>query len=136
MNEILLHDSISEQLKRQLSNFWTDINYDRIDERIDDAYELCMNRFSATNNKYLNPDGKPCFLLYHSGCWCIFLYYLSRCLVDDPDTLCDAEKIYYLNKILHNVDWYCGIDLPSHIMVEHPLGSVLGRAKYGDYLFI
>lgn len=48
----------------------------------------------------------------------------------------NADKIYYLNKILHSIDWYCGIELPKHFMVEHPLGSVLGRANYGDYLFI
>lgn len=136
MSEIWMHDSILEQLKRQLNNFWADINYDKIKERIDDAYELCMNCFSAVNNKYLNPDGKPCFLLDHSGCWCIFLYYLSRCMAEKRNTLSEAEKIYYLNKILHSVDWYCGINLPNHFMVEHPLGSVLGRADYGDYLFL
>lgn len=47
-----------------------------------------------------------------------------------------AETVYYLNKILHSVDWFYEIELPSHFMVEHPLGSVLGRANYGDFLFI
>lgn len=47
-----------------------------------------------------------------------------------------AAKIFYLNKILHGVDWYYEIELPPHFMVEHPLGSILGRAKYGDYLLI
>ncbi len=47
-----------------------------------------------------------------------------------------AKQVYYLNKILHSVDWYCKIELPEHFMVEHPLGSVLGRTKYGNYLYI
>lgn len=92
-----------------------------------------MEALSASNDKYLNPEGKPHFSLYHSSCWTIFLYYLSNCLKDEGSS---AELIFYLNKILHSVDWYYEIDLPKHFMVTHPLGSVLGRAKYGDYLHI
>lgn len=40
-----------------------------------------------------------------------------------------------MNKILHGVEWFYEVDLPPHFMVEHPIGSVLGRAEYGDYLF-
>ena len=38
--------------------------------------------------------------------------------------------------MLHSVDWFYEIELPVHFMVEHPLGSVLGRANYGDFLCI
>lgn len=37
---------------------------------------------------------------------------------------------------MHSVDWFYEIELPVHFMVEHPLGSVLGRADYGDFLLI
>ena len=37
---------------------------------------------------------------------------------------------------MHGIDWYHQIDLPVHFLAEHPLGSVLGRAKYGDYFFV
>ena len=37
---------------------------------------------------------------------------------------------------MHSVDWYYEVKLPVHFMAEHPLGSVLGRAEYGDYLFV
>ena len=37
---------------------------------------------------------------------------------------------------MHANDWFYAIDLPNHFLCEHPLGSVLGRAKYGDYFFI
>lgn len=47
-----------------------------------------------------------------------------------------ADKLYYLNKIMHSVDWYWAIELPDHFYAEHPLGSVLGRAQYGDYLIL
>lgn len=134
--DVILYHNILEQLGRQLNNFFIDVDMSLIAEKISEAYERCMVALSASNNKYLNPNGVPKFSLEHSGCWSIFLYYLSNCLKMHRGGGENADKIYYLNKILHSVEWYCGIELPKHFMVEHPLGSVLGRAVYGDYLFI
>lgn len=47
-----------------------------------------------------------------------------------------TEYVYYLNKIMHSIDWFYAVSLPEHFGAEHPLGSVLGRANYGDYFFI
>ena len=37
---------------------------------------------------------------------------------------------------MHTVDWFYQVELPVHFMAEHPLCSVLGKAKYGDYFFV
>lgn len=37
---------------------------------------------------------------------------------------------------MNGVDWYHKVKLPIHFFSEHPLGSVLGNASYGDYLFV
>lgn len=37
---------------------------------------------------------------------------------------------------MHSVDWFYTVDLPIHFLCEHPLGSVLGRAQYGDWLLV
>ena len=34
------------------------------------------------------------------------------------------------------MDWFYEIELPNYWGVEHPVGSVLGRAQYNDGLFI
>ena len=34
------------------------------------------------------------------------------------------------------MDWFYEIELPTYWGVEHPVGSVLGRAKYNDGLYI
>ena len=47
-----------------------------------------------------------------------------------------ADQLYYLNKTMNGVDWCWAIDLPDHFIVEHPIGTVLGRAQYGDFLCI
>lgn len=132
----LMYQSILEQLKRQLNSFFIDVDISLIEIEIEEAYKRCMGALSASKNKYLNPDGVARFFLEHSGCWSLFLYYLSNCLANNSQGSKIADKIFYLNKILHSIDWYCQVELPEHFMVEHPLGSVLGRADYGDYLFI
>ena len=40
-----------------------------------------------------------------------------------------------MNKMLNAVDLFYAIDLPEHWNCEHPLGSIMGRAKYGDCFF-
>ncbi len=37
---------------------------------------------------------------------------------------------------MHGVDWFYAVDLPVHFFAEHPVGSVLGKAKYGDHLLV
>ena len=65
----------------------------------------------------------------------IFLYYLSNETYKRNvcPGLCD--KIYYLNKIMHSVDLFYAIELPTKFGAEHPLSSVMGRAKYSDGFF-
>lgn len=131
MGQLSLYQNIMEQLNRQLHNFFIDVDLAAIEGKVAEAYERCITALTASKNKYLNPDEIPHFYLEHSGCWSMFLYYLSNSLKN----VCGADKIYYLNKILHGVEWFYEVELPEHFMVEHPIGSVLGRADYGDYLF-
>ena len=71
----------------------------------------------------------------HSLTWMIFLYRISVLLYKGGKNQ-EANMVYYLNKIMHGIDWFYKVELPIHFMAEHPLGSVLGKAQYGDYLFV
>lgn len=83
MKQLCMHRDIYKQLKKQLQNFFVNIDLSVIEGKIDEAYERCIAAISASNNKYLNPNGTPRFLLNNSGCWSIFLYYLSNSLKND-----------------------------------------------------
>ena len=72
---------------------------------------------------------------YHSVQYMTFLYYLSHDIYKNANVGQICDKIYYLNKIFHSVDLFYAIDLPAHFGAEHPLGVVMGRAKYGDGFF-
>ena len=43
-----------------------------------------------------------------------------------------ADKLYYLNKMMNGVDLYHQIELPAVWGCEHPMGSIMGRATFGE----
>ena len=109
-----------------------------LNAHFDHALNACETNFSQSENKYFHvetEEGRTCrFNPYHSVQYMIFLYYLSHELYkNSAGDICD--KLYYLNKIFHAVDLFYAIDLPEHFGAEHPLGSVMGRAKYGNGFF-
>lgn len=92
--------------------------------------EFC---FSFSANKYYRRDGKVFFSIYHSGQYCIFLYYLARQIfIERPEQRTLADKVYFLNKTLNGIDLYYEVQMPKVFHLDHPLGTVLGRASYAD----
>ena len=109
-----------------------------LEAHFDKALKECEINFTHSDNKYFiveTEEGRTCrFNPYHSVQYMIFLYYLSHELYkNSAGDICD--KLYYLNKIFHSVDLFYAIELPAHFGAEHPLGSVMGRAKYGNGFF-
>lgn len=65
----------------------------------------------------------------------IFLYTLSNELYKVYGRNSISDKVYYLNKIMNGVDMFYEIEMPNHWGAEHPVGSVMGRAKYDEVFF-
>lgn len=127
------HDMLKMLVKKQLNNLFFLEEYEEVilDKPIETASEKSINNFSHQNNKYFWSEDKVVFNPYHSGQYAIFLYYLSNILMDVDRSL--ADRVYYLNKMLNGVDLYYEINLPDVFFLEHPVGSVMGRAKYSNY---
>lgn len=134
-------EEILAQLLMQLKShfFISEEEKEIIESRFEYAISACEENFSHSENKYYFTElggAKMCrFNPYHSVQYMTFLYYLSHDIYLNANIgqLCD--KIYYLNKILHSVDLLYAIELPAHFGAEHPLGSVMGRAKYSNGFF-
>ena len=136
MNYLYPKDEIFSILSRQLENQFIllkeDIPFLKVG--FDKALNCCERCFSRCRNKYYHsPDG-VIFNPFHSGQYTIFLYWLARCLYEEwgerVRSLCD--RIYFLNRALNSVDLYYEVKLPEFFFLEHPLGSVIGRATFGD----
>jgi serine O-acetyltransferase len=122
---------VSNQLT---NNFSLDVNEESfLLEAISEALQRTERCFSNTNNKYYwNKNGELVFNPYHSAQNSIFLYFLSKEAWLMGKTLL-ADRIYYLNKMLNCCDLFYEIDLPEIFLLEHPVGSVMGRASYSNF---
>lgn len=97
-------------------------------KRVMQRVEKC---FDGTTNKYYHRDGEVYFNPFHSGQYCIYLYWFSRTIFEAGNSFL-ADKIYYLNKIMHGCDMFYEVELPEVFMLDHPVGSVIGRGMFGE----
>ena len=89
--------------------------------------------FSRVRLKGFFANGQPRFSHLHCDQYAIFLYYLSNSTFREKPGHPIADKAYALNKALHALDAYYEVQLPDVFSVQHPVGTVLGRASYADY---
>jgi serine O-acetyltransferase len=105
-----------------------------LSQALDTAIERCHHCFARNLNKYFRRNDRVHFSPFHSGQYCIFLYYLGHSMARNGSTSL-ADRVYYLNRALNGVDLFHQIHLPEVFCVEHPLGAVIGRAQIGNYFF-
>tara|TARA_R110002124_G_scaffold71080_5_gene190470 strand:+ start:52504 stop:53190 length:687 start_codon:yes stop_codon:yes gene_type:complete len=142
MKMSLTEQELSRYVAMQLSNFFPDQQQHSID--IDDIMNQALQRisycFGHIHRKYyqsLDDNGKSQTLFNHlnSDHYASFLYVLSnQAWRENKITL--AEKLFYLNKALNGFDCFYSVELPEIFMLVHPVGTVLGNAKYQDYLVV
>lgn len=128
-------EALDKLIRHQIHNlFFLDITEDQVLSKcLAEALVNTEKCFSHSKNKYYIRDGEIYFSTYHSGQYCIFLYLLSRQVyLNDPKNTALADKIYYLNRTLNGLDIFYEVEMPEAFHLDHPLGSVMGRAKYGN----
>lgn len=130
-------DGLASLVSLQLrNNFGLDDPSDQ--EKLTDAIGFAVDRVEAcfgciANKYYSDSDGSTVFDPFHSCQYTTFLYYVSsRLATQHPDSNI-ASKVYCLNKMLSGCDLYHAIELPDVFFMEHPVGSVMGRAAYANY---
>lgn len=125
---------IEEQLILQLSSLFKLSEEEKllININIKEVFSRCEYCFSCTNEKYYWGDGDCLFNPYHSDQYAIFLYYFSNTIFRLGEAYLLADKLYYLNKMMNACDLFYEVELPRFFILDHPVGSVIGRAQYGD----
>ena len=129
-------EDIINGLIRQLNSFFSvsDSEINVIKALGKTVFQRCEYNFSKNDNKYYSRNGETYFNPYHSGQYTVFLYYFSNTIFKkEKDSLQLADKIYYLNRTMNACDLFYEVELPEIFSLDHPLGTVMGRAKFGDY---
>jgi serine O-acetyltransferase len=123
----------------QLNNLFNDGNL------IDKDYLMTFQKkalrrlekaISHTKLKYYYQDNKPFFNHLHSDHYSMYLYLLSNTIWQINQDIQCASKLFLLNKALHGIDVFYSVELPEIFSFVHPVGTVLGHAKYSDYFVV
>lgn len=139
MKQSLTQRELTQYLANQLNFFFNDgrnVSEGTLTEVVSEAlkkFELCCSHITL---KYCHDGSEVLFNHLHSDQYSMFLYLASHSAYRIGLEAHIATKIYLLNKALHGIDVFFEIELPSIFLFVHPLGTVLGRAKYKDYFVV
>lgn len=135
----LTENELAEYLSRQINIFFPSKKLVGVDEILKiqnlalPKVEFC---FSKINIKYFFVDKNSIFNHLNGDQYSMFLYFMCHIAYKEFNNIDLASKIYLLNKSLHGVDAFYEVDLPDVFVFIHPLGTVLGRASYKDFLVV
>ena len=90
--------------------------------------------FVRINKKYFFDGSDALFNHLHGDQYAMWLYLLGNELARSGGPAAACSKLFLLNKALHGCDLFYEVELPSIFLLVHPLGTVLGRGRYSDYL--
>ncbi len=133
----LSSNQLSLYLQKQLDAFFPDgLSYrNTIQLIIDKALEKIEYCFERVKGKYFNNGSKTLFNYLNGDHYCMFLYFVSR-----EAYLNGFENLYLktsmLNKNMFSIDLYGHIAMPDIFLLVHPIGTIIGRATFNNYLVI
>lgn len=124
---------------RQLENFFPDgeaVPADEIAAASAGALERLEHCFRQIRVGHYCRDGVARFNHLYSDQYLVFLWFLSNELWRRGRSASAMNKVYLLNKALHAFDCAYDTRLPDVFVIIHGVGTVLGKAEYGDGLVV
>lgn len=97
------------------------------------AVARCFRRIALPG--YTQGEKEAILSHLHGDRYATFLALLARelSIANHADL---ATRAYLLNKALHGIDVFHEVVLPEVFLLVHPVGTVIGRAKLGNFLCI
>lgn len=132
-------EELTKFVVKQINHHYPDerpVKSDNIKFILNNVLQKLEFNFKHVKNKYFEDNGLVYFDHLHGDQYSMFLYLLSREAFLIGNNIDLAKKIYLLNKAMFGLDVFYEVELPSIFLFVHPVGTVLGRAKYSDYLVV
>lgn len=135
----LTQQELKKYIELQISNYFPD-KYRFQGSDIDKAFTMALERVEYCFKHISLPaytDSKNTFFSHlHSDQYCQFLYFLSNSLWEISENKPICDKIILLNKTLNGMFFSYKAGLPDIFLLIHPIGTVIGNAKYSDFLVV
>ncbi len=139
LRKTLTEDALAAYVAEQVNHLFNDgrlVSGDTVRGLLSDVLPRLEYCFSHVDNKYFFDGQSVVFNHLHGDQFAMFLYLLANAAHRAGVGGDVASKIYLLNKALHGIDAFYEVELPSVFLFVHPLGTVLGRGRYADYLTV
>lgn len=138
MRTSLSRHALAEYVRAQVQAFFPDrpLGPQELQVHVDEALERLEHCFAHIRVKYYSDGRHTTFDHLHTDQWTTFLYFLSNTIHRSESNPPLAQKVYALNKALHSIDVSYAVELPAIFAFQHPVGTVVGRGRFSDYLLI
>lgn len=107
-----------------------------LDAALPEALDWAEECFACIKVKCFRRNDRPYFSPLIGDQYAMFLYMLAHTVGRRSPGGTLASRLYLLNKALHGLDLFHEVKMPRVFLLVHPLGTVLGRAHYGDHIVI
>lgn len=138
MKTTLNRPELASYVARQMNAMFPDSAPDAhaLAQPVSEALERLDHCFAQARIKYFFDGEQSVFNHRNTDQYAMFLYFLSNSVFRRGGDSRIAETAYALNKALHSIDVFFEVQLPDVFVFQHPVGTVLGRAKYADFFFV
>jgi serine O-acetyltransferase len=138
MKTSLAPAELTAYLVRQMETFFPDgrVSTAAVRPHVDRALERIEHCFFHIRRRYYHTEGETRFDHLHTDQYTAFLYFFGNTVHranGDPSL---AAKSYALNKALHGLDLYFAVAMPDIFYFMHPVGTVIGRGTFEDFLCV
>ena len=130
-------DALAGLAARQVNGLFpdaADVAAADLAEAVGTALGRLEHCFTRIDNKYFFDGTQAVFDHLHGDQYAMWLYLLANELFKHGGPAAACKKLFLLNKALHGCDVFYEVELPPIFLLVHPLGTVLGRGRYSDYL--
>jgi serine O-acetyltransferase len=132
----LTYSDFKSYVQKQLEHFFPDqitMNQEEWKKVMDVALDRTHFCFKHVILPAYSKNGNPYLNHLHSDQYAVFLWFLSSTVWKETKNEIIANKLFYLNKSLHGISAMYNAALPDIFLLLHTVGTVLGRATYGDF---
>ena len=116
---------------------FVDIPTSLLSDAVDESLDFVQKCFSSVNDITFSDSNNTFLNHLHSDQQAYLFYRISRYLfLLGNEYHIYANAFYIINKAITGLDCYPSVSLPICVRFSHPTGTVLGRASYGENLFV
>lgn len=135
MNLSLPVEDLAQYYQHQLNAFFPDHNLvekSSVVSVIDTALDRLQYCFSHVAFNRYNENGQPKYDHLYADHNIVFNWFLANEAYKAGDLIL-ANKLYYLNKVMHAVDCMYNTAMPDIFLIFHGSGTMLGKAQYDNF---